>query len=45
MGIVWRKGLPLEDMEFFRFDPTGLPCLGVLAVGGRALRGDLAPRD
>jgi succinate dehydrogenase/fumarate reductase flavoprotein subunit len=44
MGIVWRKGLPLEDMEFFRFDPTGLR-LGVLAVGGRALRGDLAPRD
>ena len=26
MGIVYRrKGLPLEDMEFFQFHPTGLP--------------------
>ena len=30
MGIVWRKGLPLEDMEFFQFHPTGLAGLGVL---------------
>ena len=27
MGIVWRKGLPLEDMEFFQFHPTGLGAL------------------
>jgi succinate dehydrogenase / fumarate reductase flavoprotein subunit len=30
MGIVWRKGLPLEDMEFFQFHPTGLAGLGIL---------------
>ena len=24
LGIVFRKGLPLEDMEFFQFHPTGL---------------------
>ena len=24
VGIIWRKGLPLEDMEFFQFHPTGL---------------------
>src|SRR6185312_6552158 len=24
MGIIWRKGLPLEDMEFYQFHPTGL---------------------
>ena len=23
MGIAWRQGLPLEDMEFFQFHPTG----------------------
>jgi flavin-dependent dehydrogenase len=28
MGIVWRKGLPLEDMEFFQFHPNGLAGLG-----------------
>ena len=30
MGIVWRHGLPLEDMEFFQFHPTGLAGLGIL---------------
>jgi succinate dehydrogenase / fumarate reductase flavoprotein subunit len=25
LGIVFRKGLPLEDMEFHQFHPTG-PC-------------------
>ena len=39
MGIVWRKGLPLEDMEFFQFHPTGLAGLGVLLSEARARRG------
>ena len=30
VGIVWRKGIPLEDMEFFQFHPTGLAGLGIL---------------
>jgi len=34
MGIVWRKGLPLEDMEFYQFHPTGLAGLGVLLTEG-----------
>ncbi len=34
MGIVWRKGLPLEDMEFFQFHPTGLSGLGILLSEG-----------
>ena len=34
MGIVWRKGLPLEDMEFFQFHPTGLAGLGILLTEG-----------
>lgn len=34
IGIVWRKGLPLEDMEFYQFHPTGLAGLGVLLTEG-----------
>jgi len=34
MGISWRKGLPLEDMEFYQFHPTGLAGLGVLLTEG-----------
>src|SRR5450759_489694 len=29
-GIIWRKGLPLEDMEFFQFHPTGIWKMGIL---------------
>ena len=38
MGIVWRTGLPLEDMEFFQFHPTGLAGLGILL--SEAARGE-----
>ncbi|PYY36016.1 succinate dehydrogenase flavoprotein subunit [Curtobacterium sp. MCJR17_055] len=34
VGIVWRTGLPLEDMEFFQFHPTGLAGLGILLTEG-----------
>ncbi|MDA3147428.1 succinate dehydrogenase flavoprotein subunit [Leucobacter sp. UCMA 4100] len=34
VGIVWRKNLPLEDMEFFQFHPTGLAGLGILLTEG-----------
>ena len=34
MAIVYRKGLPLEDMEFYQFHPTGLAGLGVLLAEG-----------
>ena len=34
VGIIWRKGLPLEDMEFFQFHPTGLAGLGILLTEG-----------
>jgi len=46
LGIVFRKGLPLEDMEFHQFHPTGLAGLGILiseavrGEGGRLLNGD-----
>jgi succinate dehydrogenase / fumarate reductase flavoprotein subunit len=38
MGVIWRKGLPLEDMEFFQFHPTGLAGLGILL--SEAARGE-----
>ena len=38
LGIVFRKGLPLEDMEFFQFHPTGLAGLGILI--SEAVRGE-----
>jgi succinate dehydrogenase / fumarate reductase flavoprotein subunit len=38
MGIVYRHGLPLEDMEFYQFHPTGLAGLGVLL--SEAARGE-----
>ncbi|MEY2635077.1 MAG: hypothetical protein RIS75_1017 [Actinomycetota bacterium] len=34
MGVIYRKGLPLEDMEFYQFHPTGLAGLGVLLTEG-----------
>jgi len=33
-AIILRRGLPLEDMEFFQFHPTGLYKLGILITEG-----------
>ena len=38
MAIPWRRGLPLEDMEFFQFHPTGMYRLGFLL--SEAMRGE-----
>lgn len=38
MSIYYRKGLPLEDMEFYQFHPTGLTKLGILVTEG--IRGE-----
>ena len=38
MAVVFRKGLPLEDMEFHQFHPTGLAGLGILI--SEAVRGE-----
>ncbi|MBJ8347383.1 succinate dehydrogenase flavoprotein subunit [Antrihabitans sp. YC2-6] len=38
MAIVFRKGFPLEDMEFHQFHPTGLAGLGILI--SEAVRGE-----
>ena len=38
VGIIWRKGIPLEDMEFYQFHPTGLAGLGILLTEGAVVR-------
>ncbi|MBA4168897.1 MAG: succinate dehydrogenase flavoprotein subunit [Chloroflexi bacterium] len=38
MAIPYRRGLPLEDMEFFQFHPTGMHRLGFLL--SEAMRGE-----
>ena len=38
MAVVFRNGLPLEDMEFHQFHPTGLAGLGILI--SEAVRGE-----
>ena len=39
LSVAYRRGIPLEDMEFFQFHPTGLYKLGILLSRGRARRG------
>ena len=38
VGVAYRRGIPLEDMEFFQFHPTGLAGLGILL--SEAARGE-----
>jgi succinate dehydrogenase / fumarate reductase flavoprotein subunit len=33
-AISYRRGIPLEDMEFFQFHPTGIKGLGILITEG-----------
>ena len=37
-GLLFRRGVPLEDMEFFQFHPTGIYKLGILL--SEAARGE-----
>jgi succinate dehydrogenase / fumarate reductase flavoprotein subunit len=37
-GVVYRRGLPLEDMEMFQFHPTGVYKMGILL--SEAVRGE-----
>ncbi|MEK6690158.1 MAG: succinate dehydrogenase flavoprotein subunit [Nitrospirota bacterium] len=34
LSILYNRGIPLEDMEFFQFHPTGLYGLGILITEG-----------
>lgn len=37
-AVIMRRGLPIEDMEFFQFHPTGIYKLGILIT--EAVRGE-----
>ncbi len=37
-ALAYRRGVPLQDMEFFQFHPTGIPGLGILL--SEAARGE-----
>jgi len=37
-AIVWRRRIPLQDMEFFQFHPTGIYKMGILI--SEAVRGE-----
>jgi succinate dehydrogenase / fumarate reductase, flavoprotein subunit len=37
-AVAWRRGVPLEDMEFFQFHPTGVYKMGILL--SEAVRGE-----
>ena len=45
MSIYYRKGLPLEDMEFYQFHPTGLAKLGILVTEGIRGEGGILRND
>ena len=46
LGMVLRAGLPLEDMEFWQFHPTGIPEVGsLISEGVRGEGGFLVNKD
>src|SRR5260221_11270262 len=46
LGMAARAGIPLEDMEFWQFHPTGVAGAGVLITqGGRGEGGILPNKD
>ncbi|MGH7545699.1 MAG: succinate dehydrogenase flavoprotein subunit, partial [Gemmatimonadota bacterium] len=44
-ALVWRRGVPLEDMEFFQFHPTGIYRLGILITEGVRGEGGILRND
>ena len=36
MAMAYRAGVPLKDMEFIQYHPTGLPGTGILMTRDRA---------
>lgn len=45
MALVARKGIPLQDMEFFQFHPTGIRKLGILITEGVRGEGGVLVND
>ncbi len=45
LGILFDAGVPLQDMEFFQFHPTGLYGLGILVTEGARGEGGILVND
>ena len=46
MAMAYRAGVPLKDMEFIQYHPTGLPGTGILITeGSRGEGGILVNKD
>ena len=46
MALAYRAGVPLKDMEFVQYHPTGLPRTGILITeGARGEGGILVNKD
>lgn len=44
-AVIMRRGLPLEDLEFFQFHPTGIYKLGILITEGVRGEGGILIND
>jgi len=45
MAIAYRRGVPLQDMEFFQFHPTGIYSMGILLTEGARGEGGILRND
>lgn len=44
-AVAWRRGIPLEDMEFYQFHPTGIYKMGILLTEGMRGEGGVLLND
>ena len=45
MAVAYRRGIPLEDMEFYQFHPTGIYKMGILLTEGARGEGGILLND
>jgi succinate dehydrogenase / fumarate reductase, flavoprotein subunit len=45
MAIAYRRGIPLQDMEFYQFHPTGIYKMGILLTEGARGEGGIILND
>jgi len=45
MAVAYRRGVPLQDMEFFQFHPTGIYKMGILLTEGARGEGGILLND
>lgn len=45
MAVAYRRGIPLQDMEFYQFHPTGIYSMGILLTEGARGEGGILRND